>query len=91
MSSKLQSRKFWISVAAFLGSVAASIAGLATENEIVAGIGIACGIVSAGIYVAAEAYIDGQGAKSTQTVISATTYDSATVNKLLVPEAQNEG
>ena len=31
--NKLTSRKFWISVAAFLGSIAASIAGLATGEK----------------------------------------------------------
>lgn len=55
---KLKSRKFWISVAAFLASVATSIAGLATDNTTVAIVGTVCGILSAAIYAAAEAYID---------------------------------
>lgn len=57
---KLKSRKFWISVAAFLASVATSIAGLATENNTVAIVGTVCGILSAAIYAAAEAYVDGK-------------------------------
>ena len=55
---KLTSRKFWICVAAFLGSVAASITGLAIENNVVAGIGMACGVISAGVYAALEASVD---------------------------------
>ena len=55
---KLTSRKFWICVAAFLGSVAASITGLAIENNVVAGIGMACGVISAAVYAALEASVD---------------------------------
>ena len=55
---KLSSRKFWICVAAFLGSIAASIAGLATSNNVVAGIGITAGILSAAIYAFCEAWVD---------------------------------
>lgn len=58
--NKLTSRKFWISVAAFLASVATSIAGLATENTTVAIVGTVCGILAAAIYAAAEAYVDGK-------------------------------
>lgn len=58
MLRKLTSRKFWICVAAFLGSVAASITGLAIENNVVAGIGMACGVISAGVYAALEASVD---------------------------------
>ncbi len=57
---KITSRKFWISVAAFLASVATSIAGLATENTTVAIVGTVCGILSAAMYAAAEAYVDGK-------------------------------
>ena len=52
---KLTSRKFWLCAAAFLGSVAASIA---TSNETVAIIGTVCGVVSAAIYAAAEQAVD---------------------------------
>ena len=57
---KLKSRKFWICVAAFLGSVATSIAGLYTSNQTVIIIGTVCGILSAAIYAACEAYVDGK-------------------------------
>lgn len=57
---KLSSRKFWLSAAAFLGSVAVSISGIATDNHTVTSIGIACGVLSAAIYAAAEAYVDGK-------------------------------
>lgn len=57
---KLKSRKFWICVAAFLASIATSIAGLSTSNDIVAAIGIVCGIISAAIYAFCEAWVDGK-------------------------------
>lgn len=55
---KLTSRKFWLCAAAFLGSVAASIAGITTSNETIAIIGTVCGVVSAAIYAAAEQAAD---------------------------------
>ena len=58
MRTKLMSRKFWISVAAFLGSIAASIAGITTGEKWITITGIVCGMLSAGIYSAAEAYTD---------------------------------
>lgn len=56
---KLQSRKFWLSVAAFLGSTGTSIAGLAVGEKWVTIIGVVCGVLSAAIYAACEAYVDG--------------------------------
>lgn len=64
--TKLTSRKFWICIAAFLGSIAVSISGLSTDNEVVGTIGIGCAVISAAIYAAAEAYVDGANVKSTQ-------------------------
>ena len=61
---KLTSRKFWICVAAFLASIAMSIAGLCTTNEIVATIGIVCGILSAAIYAFCEAWVDSKAVES---------------------------
>lgn len=58
--SKLTSRKFWICVAAFLGSIAASISGIVTENQTVVIIGTVCGILSAAIYAFCEAWVDGK-------------------------------
>lgn len=65
MRNKWASRKFWISVAAFLGSIAASIAGIATSEKWVTITGIICGMLSAAIYAAVEAYADGANAKQT--------------------------
>lgn len=61
---KWASRKFWICVAAFLGSIGTSIAALHTGNEIVSGIGIVCAIVSAAIYAFCEAWVDGKAVQS---------------------------
>lgn len=60
---KLTSRKFWICVAAFLASIATSIAGITTENQTVLIVGTVCGILSAAIYAAAEAWVDGKAVK----------------------------
>ena len=57
---KLTSRKFWICVAAFLASIATSIAGLATSNQTVAIVGTVAGILSAAIYAFCEAWVDGK-------------------------------
>lgn len=85
--NKFASRKFLISIAAFLGSVAASIAGLAVAEPVIAGIGIACGVLSAGIYAACEAYVDGQSASAngTSKVITATTDSASVVKTALQP------
>lgn len=58
MRSKLTSRKFWLSVAAFLGSVAVSISGIVTGEKWVTITGTVAGILSAAIYAAVEAYVD---------------------------------
>lgn len=55
---KLTSRKFWLCAAAFLGSIAASIAGITTSTETVAVVGTVCGVISAAIYAAAEQAVD---------------------------------
>lgn len=57
---KLKSRKFWICVAAFLGSIATSISGIVTSNQTVIIIGTVCGILSAAIYAFCEAWVDGK-------------------------------
>ena len=58
--NKLTSRKFWICVAAFLASIATSIAGIYTTNQIITVIGTVCGIISAAIYAFCEAWVDGK-------------------------------
>ena len=56
--SKWKSRKFWICVAALLGSLGSTIAGFATDNKSVAVVGVVCTMLSSAIYAAAEAYTD---------------------------------
>lgn len=55
---KYLSRKFIISVAAFLGSLGASITALQTGNKTVAAIGLICSVLSAAFYAACEAVVD---------------------------------
>lgn len=58
--NKFLSRKFLISIAAFLGSIGTSIAGIIQADATIASIGLVCSILSAAIYAACEAYVDGQ-------------------------------
>lgn len=80
MAKKLTSRKFWISVAAFLASIGAGIAGITTENAVLAAVGVGCTVVSAAIYAACEAYVDGKSAESNLTVTENTTTSSTALN-----------
>lgn len=64
IADKLTSRKFWICVAAFLGSVAASISGIVTDNKYVTTIGVVAGILSAAIYSFCEAWIDSKAVEA---------------------------
>lgn len=66
MKEKLTSRKFWVMVAAFLGSVGASIAGISGADPGLTKFGLACAVISAAIYAAAEAYTDGKRADHDQ-------------------------
>lgn len=58
MTDKLKSRKFWVSVAAFLGSIATSISGIVTGEKWVTIVGTVCAMLSMAIYAAVEAYTD---------------------------------
>lgn len=69
---KLMSRKFWICVAAFLGSVATSISGIQIGNETLTMVGTICGVFSAAIYAAAEAYVDAKAVNSSLEVLEDT-------------------
>ena len=82
MAEKLKSRKFWIAIAAFMASVGGSIAGFATDNQVIAGIGISCTVLSAAIYAAAEAYVDAANVKSSTVSITASTNAKDVVEKL---------
>ena len=55
---KLTSRKFWITVAAMLASIATSITGMHTDNTTICVIGMICTVISSAIYAGAEAYVD---------------------------------
>lgn len=63
---KWKSRKFWICVAAFLGSIGTSVAALHTGNEIVSAIGVVCAIFSAAIYSFCEAWVDSKAVGNTK-------------------------
>ncbi|MCD7805637.1 MAG: hypothetical protein LUH03_10955 [Oscillospiraceae bacterium] len=69
IKQKLTSRKWWLSVAAFLGSIGATVAGITTDKEVVATIGIICATLSAAIYAACEASVDAAsiGASASET------------------------
>lgn len=66
---KITSRKFLISLAAFLGSLGSGIAGIATGNDPLATVGIVCTVLSAAIYAACEAYVDGKGVEAAGKVV----------------------
>lgn len=78
---KISSRKLWVAIAAFLASIGAGLAGIADPT-----VCTVCCVLSAAIYAACEAYVDGQGAKSTVTTISASTNSKETVEKLISGE-----
>ena len=85
MNNKLMSRKFWIAVAAFLGSIGGSVTGIAMNNNILMAIGMTCSMLSAAIYVAAEAYVDAarESSKLTTTTVSASTNAKEVVESVL--------
>ena len=90
--NKLTSRKFWISVAAFLASIGASIAGIATAESTIATAGVICSVLAAAIYAASEAYVDGASvsANSTSKVITATSNSANIVQAALQSEKAEE-
>ena len=89
--TKLKSRKFWLTVAAFLASIATSITGLATANTTLAEAGIICGVLSTAIYAAAEAYVDASANNANTTTTTTTKQVSATsTDKTLVQKVMND-
>lgn len=70
---KFKSRKFLMCLAAALASIGASIAGLCTDNQTVATVGVVCTITSAAIYAFCEAWVDSSSAKANTTHIESTT------------------
>ena len=85
--NKLMSRKFWISVAAFLASIGTSITGLAVQEPTIATAGVICTVLSAAIYAASEAYVDAASASAngTSKSITATSNSAAIVQTALQP------
>ena len=85
--NKLMSRKFWISVAAFLASIGTSITGLAIQEPTIAMVGVICTVLSAAIYAGAEAYVDAASASAngTSKSITATSNSAAIVQTALQP------
>lgn len=86
---KLTSRKLWLTIAAFLASISTSITGVATDNTVIAGIGIGCAIISAAIYAAAEAYVDASAQFANATYINKNITASST-DKALVKSQMEE-
>ena len=86
--SKFLSRKFLVSIAAFLASLGTSIAGFAAGEPVIATAGLICTALSAAIYAAVEAYVDGQsvGANTTQKVITASSDSNLIVQSALKQE-----
>ena len=85
MASKLTSRKFWVAVAAALGSIGTGIAGMVIGDIDLTKLGAILLVLSGGIYAFCEAYVDGKSlsANTTTTSLSANTTDKAIVAKAL--------
>jgi len=88
-----------MAVAAFLASVGTSIGAFATSNDTVAAVGIVCAMLSAAIYAAAEAYVDGQSLQSnanvtttstTKTISATSSNAKETVEKILVNDPASQ-
>ena len=75
---KITSRKFLIAAAAFLAALGAGLAGVADPN-----VCAICMAVSAAIYAACEAYVDGAAAKANQTVSTTSVTASSTSQKVV--------
>lgn len=85
MANRLESRKFWVSVAAALGSIGTGITGLVIGDFDLTKLGASLLVLSGGIYAFCEAYVDGKSlsANTTTTSLSANTNDKAIVAKAL--------
>lgn len=58
MKKKIQSRKFWVCVAAALASLGTGISGLIAGNDTLALVGGILVVVSSSIYAFCEAWVD---------------------------------
>lgn len=81
--SKLTSRKMWLSIAGFLAAFGAGIAGIVVGEYSLASVGAVCAALSAGIYAAAEAYVDGKREASNTTAVTATSTSKEVVESAL--------
>ena len=88
---KFTSRKFLLSTAAFLAAFCTGVTGVFPAEWCAVGMAL-----SAGIYAASEAYVDGQSAKATQVIsttnknVNANTDSTTTANKIINAEANKE-
>ena len=84
---KFLSRKFLLSAAAFLAAFCTGVTGVFPPEWCAVGMAL-----SAGIYAASEAYVDGQAAKRTQTInptsVSATSASQKVVEKALAQDTK---
>ena len=78
---KLTSRKFLLSLAAFLGSIGTSITGYAIKDDKVIIFGMICATLSAAIYAACEAMVDSASAGSQVTTRQITEVTTTNTNK----------
>ena len=89
--SKFLSRKFLISVAAFLAAFCAGVTGVLPSEWCTVGMA-----ASAGIYAASEAYVDGKSAGATQNSnttsknVNANTDSATTANKIIAATDKKE-
>lgn len=83
IKNKLASRKFWLTAAAFLASIGASLAGYFSDNETLCTVGVVCTMLSAAIYAAAEAYVDAASASANTTAITANSNSAEVVKTVL--------
>ena len=91
LKRKLTSRKFWLAVAAFLGSIGGSITGLATGNDSVATVGMVCAALSAAIYAAMEAVVDYGRETSSSAFTSTTVTLEGSATKANLEQVSNNG
>ena len=88
---KLTSRKFWLAVAAFLGSIGGSIAGIATGNDTITSVGMVCAMLSAAIYAAMEAIVDYGRETSTSAYTATTVTLEGNATKANLEQVSNNG
>ncbi|MBQ9000278.1 MAG: hypothetical protein IJ087_00295 [Eggerthellaceae bacterium] len=84
---KITSRKFLLSLAAFIAVFCTGVAGVMPPEWCAVGMAL-----SAGIYAACEAYVDGKSAGASQTISTTSVSASATsqkvVEKAIVPDSK---